>query len=258
MHRIWITLGSLFTLFAIAGATYGAVNALAHDEERWTREFAAADVDALDIDSQNGTVEVEGVPGRSEVTVEAEIDHGLRRTSVDVEVVDGRLVVDTDCPLLVVEVWCRVDYRISAPADVAVNVDTSNGRVTVRDIDGPVDVGSSNGTLELARIGGDIVAHSSNGSIEGRGLRSSEVAVDTSNGPVDLSFAEAPDTVVADTSNGPIEIVVPDDGEAYRVSTDSSGFSASVDSAVRTDPSSDRSITVDTSNGPITIRYPTG
>ena len=48
-------------------------------------------------------------------------------------------------------------------------------------------------------------------------LRSTTVRADTDNGRVELEFAVAPTTVEASSDNGSVDVVVPDDGETYRV-----------------------------------------
>ena len=256
MRLTWTVLGSLITVLALGASTYALVNAVAHEEVTETARFAAADVTALDIDNEHGSVEVIGDPRSEDIRVESRIDHGLRRTSVTAEVVDGRLVVDTDCPGFT-STWCRVDYQLSVPSDLTADIETQNGRVAVRDLDGSVTAHSSNGRIELARIGGEVEATTSNGAVTARALRSSDVLADTSNGRIELAFASAPSEVLAETSNGAIEIVVPDDDRVYRLDVDTT-FTGSTDTAVRTDPTSDRLISAETSNGTVTVRYPTG
>ena len=92
--------------------------------------------------------------------------------------------------------------------------------------------------------------------IEATGLRGDVIHADSVNGAVRLSFAEAPSEVRADSSDGEVELVVPDDDATYRVYVDN--IVGSIDTAVRTDPRSTRTIEATTDNGSITVRYPTG
>lgn len=256
MNRLWLPIGSLITVAAIAFGTFNAVALIAHEEVTETATFAADGVTALRIDNDDGTVEVVG-SGRDDIALVADISHGLRRTSHAAAVEGDTLVVDGDCPGGPL-VWCSVDYRIEVPAELTVDVDNRNGSVSVRDVAGAVTVRSSNGRLELAGIAGDVTARTSNGSIDARGLQGDTVSADTSNGAVSLSFATVPSAVVADTSNGSIEIVVPEDPDvAYRVDA-GDNFVGRTEIGVRTDPTSERSIVAETSNGSVTVRYSTG
>jgi DUF4097 and DUF4098 domain-containing protein YvlB len=82
------------------------------------------------------------------------------------------------------------------------------------------------------------------------------VAADSDNGRVSLAFASAPTTVTATSDNGRVEVVVPDTADTYRV--DAQTDTGSTDVGVRTDPTSDRSITAETDNGSVSVRYPSG
>jgi len=92
--------------------------------------------------------------------------------------------------------------------------------------------------------------------VRANGLRDDTVHARSAEGSVRLTFAEAPTTVTARTSDGAIEVVVPDDEATYQVAVDN--IVGAIDTAVRTDPSSGRTIVADTDNGSITVRYPTG
>jgi DUF4097 and DUF4098 domain-containing protein YvlB len=65
---------------------------------------------------------------------------------------------------------------------------------------------------------------------------------------------EPPQDLRATTDNGSIEVVLPDTPDAYAV--DTSTDNGSIRNDVRTDSTSDRTITLSTDNGNITLRYP--
>lgn len=255
MRRLWIIAGSLLAVAALVAGTFTVVNLVAREEVIENATFSATGVTHLDVDGENGRVDVVG-DGESEITVEARITHGLRRTGHRAAVEGATLRVEASCPRGL-PVRCRVDYRIVVPSRLAASVRNHNGAITVRDIDGAVDVATSNGAIDLARVGGRLQARTSNGSIRGRGLRTIAATARTSNGSVELAFSAPPEGVDARTSNGAIEVVVPDDANTYRIDADVSFF-GSTDNAIRSDPTSDRSIRARTSNGGITVRYPTG
>ncbi|HEU5081932.1 MAG TPA: DUF4097 family beta strand repeat-containing protein [Acidimicrobiales bacterium] len=254
MPRLWLLAGSVVAVAALGGATFGAVSVIAHEEEATRGTFDATAVDVVRVDNHRGTVEVLG-GDVDEITVTAEVSHGLFRTDTSAHVEDGALVVDMDCPPGP-PLWCEADYRITVPADVAVEVDNGNGRTLVRDVDGDVAVDGRNGRIELVRVSGDVEAETSNGRITARGMRGARLEARSRNGSVRLAFAEPPTAVTARTENGSVDVVVPDDDEAYRVEVES--FVGGTDTAVRTDPGSERVIVGLSRNGSVTVRYPTG
>ena len=64
---------------------------------------------------------------------------------------------------------------------------------------------------------------------------------------------EAPHHVKARANGGEIVVAVPDDGQAYRVDSGTSGGSSSVD--VRTDPASDHVIDAHVNGGSVVVEY---
>lgn len=250
MSRLWLLLGSIPTTFALGMGTFQVVNVLAHEEVTETATFAAGGIAGIHVDNENGPVEITGADVE-EITVVADISHGLRRTGNRMEVVDGILRLDADCPL--VPVWCEVAYTVTVPADLPVTADLDNGRLTLRDLTGAVTADGDNGRIELLRLGGEVRVQNDNGTIEGVGLRSSIVDTDSDNGRISLDFAEPPTFVTATSDNGRVEVVVPDGAEAYRV--DARSDNGSTDVAVRTDPAGDRSITAHSDNGRVSVMY---
>lgn len=254
MPRLWFLAGSVVTVAAIGAATFGAVSVIAHEEDTSSATFDAADIEVVRVDNERGTVEVLG-GDVDQITVSADVSHGLFRTDTSAHVEGSALVVDMDCPPGP-PLWCEADYRITVPADVAVEIDSTNGRTLVRDVDGDVSVDGRNGRIELVRVSGDVRAETSNGRITARGMRSARLEARSRNGSVRVAFAEPPTAVTARTENGSVDVVVPDDEEAYRVEVES--FVGGTDTAVRTDPGSARVIVALSRNGSVTVRYPTG
>lgn len=248
--------GSILAVAAVAFGTYGIVNQVAHEAVTEAASFSADGVTQVRLHNENGRVEIVG-DDVDEISLVADVSHGLRRTATHADIEGDTLVVDMDCPAGI-PVWCSVDYRLVVPRDLAVDVRNENGHLTLRDLDGDVTAHGDNGTIELARLSGTVDVETSNGSVRAGGLTADEVHGRSRHGSVRLTFAEAPTTVTARTSDGSVEVVVPDDDATYRVRTDVRGFGGSADAAVRTDPGSDRSITASTNHGSVTVRYPTG
>jgi hypothetical protein len=256
MGRLWMIVGSILTVGALAFGTYGIVNHVAHEEVTERESFSADGVTQLRLHNENGRVEVVG-DDVDEISLVAEVSHGLRRTVTHADIDGDALVVDMDCPTGI-PVWCSVDYRLVVPRDLEVDVRNENGRLTLRDLDGDVTAHGDNGSIELARLSGQVDVETEDGSVRAGGLTAAEVHGRSRHGSVRLTFAEAPTTVTARTSDGSVEVVVPDDDATYRVEAHVRGFGGDADAAVRTDPGSDRFITATTHHGSVTVRYPTG
>lgn len=255
MKRLWLLAGSLATVPALAFGTYAIVSFLAHETVTERATFEAAGVTAVELSSELGNVEITGADVE-EISLTARIDHGLRRTRHSAEVDGNTLVVRDDCPTGI-PVWCRVDYELEIPSSLRVQITAENGRVTVRDVDGGVQIRGGNGAVDVARVAGDVDLRTGNGRIEARGVDGGRVTARTGNGAIALSFVRPPDAVETRTGNGSIEVVVPQDETAYRLEVTTT-FAGATDTAVRTDPTSERTIVARTSAGSITVRYPTG
>src|SRR5690606_8217719 len=85
------------------------------------------------------------------------------------------------------------------------------------------------------------------------GVTSPSVDLRTSNGRIEVSFAEAPDSVRARTSNGRIEVLVPSGSGPYRVDASASNGRTQID--VDTSRSAELEMDLSTSNGNIFVRY---
>lgn len=220
--------------FALSGCSVSIDLGDEVTERTETRAFDATAIERLRVETGNGRVSMTaGV--RDEIVVTArlrESDEGDAQHVVRED--EGTLVVEGRCD----GGWrdeCSVGFDISLPTGLDVDVETDNGQI---DVDGIV------GSVDLETDNGEIVA---------QGLSSSDVRARSDNGRIELTFAVTPDQVTASTDNGAIEIRFPDDGAAHEVST--STDNGSVDVGVRTDPTSDRTITAESDNGSIVIGY---
>jgi hypothetical protein len=147
---------------------------------------------------------------------------------------------------------CRVRIEVVLPADLDVTAQGRNGAITADALTGDLDLSTTNGSIEVDESGGALVLRSTNGRIEVEDSSSTEVEVQTTNGGVHLSFAEAPDEVAANSTNGEIRIDVPDDGTEYHIEADTTNGRVDTED-VPGDRRADRTITAGTTNGGITI-----
>ena len=107
--------------------------------------------------------------------------------------------------------WSVV-YLIRAPKDVTVDLETSNGPLSVREMNGTVKVRASNGPIAITDCGGNVDAHTINGPIAFNGDRG-EVHLNAQNGPIAVrlqSEAWNGSQLEARTINGPLAISIPD------------------------------------------------
>jgi Putative adhesin len=250
VRTLWLIFGAVLCVGALTWGAYEVVSILSHEERTEINTYPSAGLTTVDIGNDGGSVRIVATDG-DEVVVRAEISEGLRATGERQEVVGDVLELRATCPNFGSD-WCGVSYELQVPRDLALVVRADSGSVDVTGMTGVVDVDADNGSVELTGLRGTIRASTDNGRVEGFDLRSQSVTVDSDNGGVTLEFTEAPTTVMATTDNGSVEVVVPDDGEAYRIDVQSDNGSETDD--VLEDPASPRSITIHTDNGSATAR----
>ena len=98
--------------------------------------------------------------------------------------------------------YSGVSFEVTVPVLADVEVDTSNGAITIRGIEGQFSLDTSNGAIDLIDLVGVINADTSNGRID-VDRASGVLNLETSNGAIDIEDVEA--TVNAHTSNGRID-----------------------------------------------------
>lgn len=246
----WQTIGGVLAVAMFGWGTFNLTTLLAHGQEHQVHHYDAGDVRRLVVDSATGSITVTAAEVDT-VTVAADITTSIGRTTHTATLRHGTLEVHAGCPWY--STWCSVDYTVTAPASVALGLDTGNGSIEVRGTDASVTVHSGNGHVVLTDVAGPVRASSGNGWLEGRGLHSTDVNASTGNGHLDLDFAVPVHRVRARTGNGSAEVHVPDLPGAYRVDASTGHGSRTV--AVRTDPAGADLIDVDTGNGHLRVDY---
>jgi DUF4097 and DUF4098 domain-containing protein YvlB len=250
-RALWVIFGSLLLLGGLWWGTFNVVDLIAHEERTERFTVPATTVDRLLVENDSGSVTIVGTD-TDEIRVEAEVSDGLRDTGFRREVVGSTLELHGSCPAFG-SMWCRVTYRIEVPRDLTIEVDSDDGGVDVSDLDGDLRVESDNGSIELADISGMITVDSDNGRISGRNLTSAVTDAGSSNGRIELSYSEPPDTVTASGDNGSIEVAVPEIDSGYHITADSAN--GGDDIVVNNNPESPHKITLETDNGSITVLY---
>ncbi len=252
MRFAWLVPGALLAVAALVWGTFNILTVLAHEVRTEQSTFAAAEVAAVDITSENGSVRLTG-GATDEITVTAKINDGWKESDVEMRIVGGVLEIRGSCPILG-NPWCNTDFTVTLPADVPVRVDASNGNVDASGLRGGIDLDTDNGHVEIADVSGAIRITNDNGRIVGRRIGVANVDASTHNGRIVLAFSEPPDSVYARSRNGRIEVSVPDDAVAYRVNLATDNGSQNI--GVRTDPASAHSIDLATRNGSVSVHRP--
>lgn len=246
----WRLLGSIVAVGVLVICTWQVASIFARSTET-TRETVDADgVDRIDVRTGSGDVSVLGAD-RDDISIVAVVEHGLQRTRTTVELTEGTLRVSSGCPLL--SGRCSVSYRIEAPRELAVAVQTSNGQITARDLTASAELHSSNGDVEATAITGRLEMSSSNGDIAGTSLTTDDVQADSSNGDVLVELLTPPRRAVALSDNGDVTVWLPDSGETYDL--DMSTDNGRREGQIRTDPDATRTVTIRSDNGDVTVGY---
>jgi len=236
---------------ALLGVGWGALS-LASLLARATEHRSASydGVRTIDLNLGFESVQIVGAADASAVSMTRSYTWSLGKPSISNSLNGGVLSIRSSCPFSG-GLGCSGHVGLVVPKDLAVLVHTSNGSLTLHNLDGAVDVTTSNGSVTASNLSGRVTLRSSNGAVLATGLRSDGVDVATSNGEVRLSFQTAPSTVTARSSNGSIEVAVPSDGTSYHVTATTSNGNRDV--SVPTDPSSTRRMQLSTSNGSIRV-----
>jgi hypothetical protein len=197
-------------------------------EKRLQKSYDLGSGGEVAVSNVNGSVVVEGWD-RDVVRVEAvkkvragsraRAEEALERLEVRVSREGDRLEIRTRRPegssgvfawVFGNHVQGGVSYTVSVPRRTDVEVDTVNGRVTIRGVAGEVEADTTNGRIDVEDVSGSVDAGTTNGGIrvalravgEGRSMRFS-----TTNGGIQLSLPRsARVSLDASTTNGGIDL----------------------------------------------------
>lgn len=269
-RRRLLTGGCLGVLASLAGCLATGRG----ETDTVTETYEPADLDAISLSAENGSVTVEG-GGDETVEVRghkaAPTDDSLESLTVDANRTDGHLAVETrteDVPFLFGP-DPKLDLEATVPDAVRVaRATTTNGDVEVRDVTGELEADTTNGTIDVEGVDGGLIAESTNGSVRAADV-DGDVHAGTTNGSIDVTLAADSDgDLFAESTNGEITVVAPPSLDAtVRAGTtngdvsvegfDGSGRSSG-DAVDLTLGEGTRSVRVDTTNGDITVRSGNG
>jgi len=202
---------------ALIAASFAAVADVKVTEEMSYEVAAGA---RISLENVNGDIQVVGTDGRT-VRILA------HKKAENQEYLDGlKVVVDASEDAVRIETrhpkqeggWFNwggggngsVAYELTVPRDVQLDaIETVNGDVSIRGVDGSVMAGTVNGELDAADLSADVGLETVNGSIEAafRQLSGSQrVEAETVNGKIMLSLpGDASARLTAETVNGSID-----------------------------------------------------
>lgn len=218
----------IVTLFAFGG--WGAIGfATLHRAEQ--HQHFAFTGSRIVVDSRNGAIRVSaGQAGQ--VEVDTHLHYSQLQTPHPTARVEGDQLILTDGPRGLT-MYCDVGFDLRVPATVALQLNASNGAVSVSGVSGALQV------------------RTSNGAVQAQDLRTTALDVTTSNGAVTVSFLTTPSHVGIRTSNGRVQVTVPRGSGPYKLDVTTSNGSRTV--AVPSDPAATSTITVHASNGSVRV-----
>jgi hypothetical protein len=185
------------------------------------RQYTLMSGGTLSIDAApNGGIEVRG-GSRGDVVIEARIvataDSEARAreilAGVRVDAVSDKVSADGPSGLGRREGW-HVSYRASVPTQMSLSLRSTNGGITISDVEGRIEARTVNGGVKFSNLAGDVTGRTSNGGVDvdlsGATWVGGGLDVETSNGGVRLRIPEQYSArLEAGTVNGGFEIDFP-------------------------------------------------
>lgn len=207
------------------------------------------------VKTRNGKVEVTVDSSVTSVSIEAKIYcGGATQAEADERVANASVVAirQTNQSLLIKPEFPGgprsgdgASFKIKVPSSNGIEIHTSNGRVTARNLNGPIFIDTSNAYIELADHNGNAVLDTSNGGVKVTNLKGN-LEVDTSNGKIEV--LQLAGSAIVDTSNASVFVSLAP-GQNGPILADSSNGSITV----HVGSAFIGKVTFDTSNGKIHI-----
>ncbi|HEY2743454.1 MAG TPA: hypothetical protein VGL86_02485 [Polyangia bacterium] len=211
------TLATLAIVIAGTAATsYGAAAARLAQQQ----DFKVAAHPTIIVDSSGGGVELAAGPaGAVHVDIErkAETEDQARKLDVELKQDGNTIRIKFDHKNHGWHENASVDFKISAPADARLEIDTGGGGVGAHGFSGGIKVETGGGGIDIDDASGTVSLRSGGGSIEVRHMHGT-VDVSTGGGSVRVEGALAGKNRV-ETGGGSIHVAVP---AASRLAVDAS------------------------------------
>lgn len=165
------------------------------------RELTLPSSGSLAVDaSPNGGIAVQGAPRydvhlRAKIVATAATEARAKQilSAVRVQPSGDRIEAEGPTGLDRRESW-SVSYELSVPLQTSLALNTTNGGVSIRDVEGRIEFTTTNGGVKLANVGGEVRGRTTNGGVDidldGATWRGEGLDVQTTNGGVRLSVPE--------------------------------------------------------------------
>jgi putative adhesin len=186
------------------------------------REYSLlAGAGSVEVDAApNGGIQVQG-SGRGDIIVRAKVvavaatEQRARdiAAGVRVDAAPDKVTAEGPSGLERNEYW-SVSYRLEVPTRSSMSLRSTNGGISINDVEGKIEFRTVNGGVTLNRLGGEVRGRTSNGGVtvdlDGQTWRGTGLDVETSNGGVKLSIpAQYSAHLDAGTVNGGFNIDFP-------------------------------------------------
>ncbi len=162
-----------------------------------------ADRDRIRVDGgQNGGIRIKGWD-KDEILVRAKVTGYARSESKAKELADGVKVItgrtiEADVPerdrSWGKKAWVSVSFEVYVPHKSNLALDTYNGGLSIKDVEGDMSFDVLNGGVSLVHVAGNVEGHTTNGGLsvklEGNSWRGEGLDVKTTNGGVTLKIPE--------------------------------------------------------------------
>ena len=222
------------------------------------RTLNVTGVPTISVEDRNGTITVTR-GGENTVVVHATkraaTDDLLGKLGVDIQQDGDRITLQTTGDSFAGGFFfghnrTAVDYQIQVPMHANIGpVRSSNGRIEVTGIIGPLDLNASNGIITARDVDGTVTAQTSNGRVSvvgGRGM----LQLTSSNGVVEVQNVQA-NGIDLHTSNGRVSFsgsLMPGSKNRVETSNGTAALTLPADSALNVDLRS--------GNGSVTVGFP--
>lgn len=246
MKNAVIIAAAVIVLTPAALALLGVV--LGH--EKITTHPVAGTVREIVVSSDSGDVRL--IRAGSQVQVRETQHYVLQKPTLEQDLTDGVLTLDTDCDTIFFN--CSTDLRVTAPAGVRISVQTDSGDVHADGVDvGDVRAQSDSGDVHLELLGRQarVWAHTDSGDVHVDSDAARAIDAQTDSGDVHVEARARPRRLVADTDSGSVHVGVRA-GE-YAVDTETDSGDVEIDRAIVRNDRAQRSIQAHTDSGDVTL-----
>ena len=179
----WL-IAAVLSIALLTACSFGSTETVVREDA-----FTVGAGSTFKVVSENGKVDIRGDGANSTIQVTATIKNPERvsytaRQEGDTVIVTAE--VDDGFSIFGGHAGARIEVVV--PENIGLELETSNGSVSVTGVSGPVSVATSNGSIKIDNVNGDLNARTSNGAIDIRQV-SGQVEAETSNGAVRLTAA---------------------------------------------------------------------